>query len=234
MSIFSEALLLNKTIKSTTTATINGDQVGAVNFEAWKNALEKAVPALYNYARETDNRSHSGNGETVNTQPAQIAIKDLIDLIGEVNGYKLLNTENLVKSMAQGVTALKSDYAGEAETVANELKCQRAVRKTLNFNGVNPELVAATDARIAELDERLNILKKQAGSANTYKTMIDVKSKTHRHIFEMVLATIIDDQRAKTAEQIEAERAADRAAKKARHAAQRAADKAAKKSQTQA
>lgn len=227
MSIFSEALLRNKTVKNGGEATINGDQVGTANFELWKAALKKAVPALYDYRKAVDDKAIDRQNDAPETVAAQAALVDLVNLIGEVNGRPLMNGANLVASLSAHVSAIKTTYKGEAETVSNRLACERAVRRTLNFNGVNPDLVATTDATIAELEARLKELSKQPDSANSDKVMANMDVKTHRRNFELAIAMLIAEQKAKSAAQIEAEWEAKRAERRAKTAAKRAAAKAA-------
>lgn len=163
------ALIQGTTIRNKTAARVTGDKVGLTEYTAWTTALSNARMPFYKYAKALeDNAIKSAHGEElIDMNPlkdaAKPVLRTLLTVIGEVHGYKLHGTDELLEYLCK--TALKDTdvLIGEALTVASQV----ANYKTQLKNGGNDEYIADVEEKLEAAEENLKELKKLPGSCKT-------------------------------------------------------------------
>lgn len=230
MSIFAETLAVGGTIYSKTKARITGDKVGAENYARWTSALQKAHRNFYEYKRAVDNsiRGRKVDLKTA-TDNAYDALQAILDLIGEVNGFKLEKSAELLDEVSKYAVAEKVALIGEALTIKSRIDCIKAELKTVGYdkdtgkynNGVNPEFVETRVEEWNTLDEELKLAKKSADSGRPYDDLASYNTFVPN--FERKIAKLTNDQSMKSYEEIAAEREAKRKERRAKTAASKKA-----------
>ena len=230
MNIYAEALTLNHTVKAHKNATINGGQIGVDNFAKWDVAVSAAREAFYTYQKECIDRSID-HAVKANTTNAYNALQAILDLIGEVNGRKLIKSEEMLVAVSRHAIKEKEELIGKAALVNSQLKNYRIERDNVH-TGMNEDYIASLEENIAAKEAELKLLKTQPDSAKKTKTrQLD---SVFRYKLETTLAEFIKAQSAKSWAELEAEEEARRAERKAAAKARRAAKKAAEKAQAKA
>ena len=222
MSIY-EAITAGTTVKTSSKARVSSAKVGVDAFASWRVAENVAFEAFYRYA---DTRRKAARGATIDksiTDNAFIALQSLLDLIGEVNGHKIIKNQNMLDAVAGAAMTIKKPLAGEAYTQQSIVNNLRAQVNNIS-NGMDAEYVKRINLDYETAKIRLAELKKLEGSCETVH--VRVSNNAFYLNLENELATIINAQDAKSWEELEAEAAA----RKAANAAKRKANKLAKKS----
>jgi hypothetical protein len=232
MSIFAETLAVGGTIYSKSAARITGDKVGADNYAIWKSKLEYAQECFYKYKRVLGLKIRNPELDiTPETTNAFNALQNILDLIGEINGFKLEKSEELLSELAKYAVVETTELIGEAFTIKSELdNCNDDLKRSgydeetgKGYNGINAEYLADLVARRNELDEALALAKKSPDSGRPI-----IKHKGYASFCadtERKLAELSEDQNMKTWEEIEAEREAKRKERRAKTKAKKAAAK---------
>ena len=230
MTIFAQALTVNSTIKSRKAALINGEHIGVDNFAKWKAATHEAYMTFYNYNQKVLEGAFTEGVDTVKvTTYAMNALQALLDLIGDVNGHRIVKNTDMIKNVLASVAPYsiknKTERVGEACKVASELANYKKEYRNLG-NGVSAEYVAELEKNIEETKARLATLDTMPGSGATSK--IRVNESTFRFELERTLAQIITKQSMKTWEELEEEENKRKQEKKDRRREQRQAAAAAR------
>lgn len=228
MSIIAQALTVNATIKSRKAAMLNGEHIGIEDFAKWKAATHEVYMTFYNYNQKVLEAAFTENVDTVKvTTYAMNALQALLDMIGDVNGHRIVKNPDMIKSVLVSVanyaTKDKTERVGEALKVASELANYKKEYRNIS-NGMSEEYISALEKNIEEHTARLATLDAMPGSAKVSKTRAN--EATFRFALERTLAQIINCQAMKTWEELEEEEKARKEEKKARKYAKRAAAKA--------
>lgn len=229
MNIFAQTLAVGGTIYTKSVARITGDKVGAENYAKWKTAMANAHRTFYIYKKAVDDTLR---GRTVNLDAARTQAMDtlqaILDLIGEINGFKLAKSQELLDEVAKYAVAEKTELVGEALTINSKLKfCKDCLKSAgydaetgKGYNGIDPDHIAKLLEEKAELEEELKLAKKSADSGKP----VDTKKSfaTFCVDFERKLAKLSNDQSMKTWEELEAEAEAKRKERRAKTKAKKA------------
>lgn len=223
-NIIKDTLAHNYTIK--TNSAMTGEQVGVETFAMWKTAVANCHREFYKYECEKHAMASKGEKGTVDATRAFNALQTILDLVGDVNGHKIVKNQAMLDVLSVKTLAEKEPLAGQAETIYSELKI---VRKQLAdvATGMNPDYIEGLEKKQAELEEELKIEKKKTGSCAPMKTR--TSENTFRKKFEKELyRAVIEPQAMKSWEELEAEAEARKAARKAAKQAKRQAEAQAK------
>lgn len=228
------ALVQGTTIKNKTAARVTGDKVGLPTYTAWVNAVNSARLAFYRYQHIKDgNAIREAHGkESVDIEPAKQkameALQSILDVVGEVHGYKLRKSDAMLDLLAEKSKKDTDELAGEAMTVGSQVKNYKTQLK----NGGNEEFIADIQNKLSEAEVRLSELKKLPGSAKPADGACSEKAFIKG--IERKMGEIIAEQYAKTPEQVQKEEDDRKAQKKAKKQAQRQAAAEAKKAEATA
>lgn len=233
MSIIARQLQKKSTIKNMSARRLNATDIGDDNFTNWKNAMVKANFACYNYLHALDLRAHKMDVNIkAKEQTAYDSIKAIFDMVGEVSDRDMILDKAMFGTFATYAVREATELAGSALTVNSQIKnLEKELDKPMG--GVNPEWIKAKNEELANKRAELAMLTKMTDSS----TDVDkrVGDETFRGKVEKRIAKLINDQCMKSAEQIDAERAAAKALHKAQKKAQRQAEaEARKKAEAQA
>lgn len=223
-NMIQNTLAHNFTIK--TGSAMTGDQLGIETFGQWKSSVAKCHREFYKYECAKHNAASQGDKANVDCTKAFNALQEILDLVGDVNGHKVVKNREMLDVLAVKTHSDREPLAGRAETINSELKI---VRKQLDnvATGMNPEYIEGLQAKEAELEEELKQAKKETGSCAPMKARNS--ESTFRKKFEKELyRAVIKPQAMKTWEELEAEAEARKAERKAAKQAKRQAEAKAK------
>lgn len=211
LSIFAEALVDNREYKN---ARINGDAVGVANARKWLATVKSMrIPA---YAVRVHRYNHMGVDEAdvpvCNMTPLFNTLKEVLDLVGEVNGAKL-NTSCIAEEIISNAMKFR------VIDITNEMAKARCDYRTARKNYVedeseeNAEALDLAKAEVARLE----------GEAGNCKRIAEIQSESaFVKAVEIILGDAIKKQCLKSAEEVAAEEEARKAEKRARHKAKKA------------
>ena len=219
-TIFADALIHNATIKTRRSAMINGGQVGIENYAKWRTVTHNAFELFYKYQTACMHNAIAAGADPADTTRAMNALQEILDLIGEVKGHKIIKSVDMLVIVSKYAMKDKEDLVGEALTVKSQLDNYKKEYKDVH-TGMNPKYVEELEKKIEETSAKLTALKCETNSAKTYKTRNN--ESTFRFNLERTLAQIINKQEAKTWEELEAEEEARKAERKAKAKAYRQA-----------
>lgn len=222
MSIFAEALIDNLDYKAN---RINGEAVGVSNARKWNTAVKDLlIPA---YRVRVYRYNNMGNAETVapyDETPLYNALQVVLDMVGEVNGAKL-DTHNCAEEII--ANAMKFRVIDTSPEMAHAHSEKREAAKALKEN--------ETEENQANYDKWVEECKRLEELPGNCKRIPDVQAdSTFVKAVEHLLGAAITKQKAKSAEEVEAEREAKRQARRAKTAAKKAAKKAEAKAEVAA
>lgn len=225
MSIY-EAITTGLTVANSQSARVSEAKVSVDAFAQWKAAENVAYDVFYDYACELRKVSTMGEGATVNktiSDSAFVALQNLLNCIGEVNGFKIVKNREMLDAVAMTSTIVKKSLVGEALTQQSIVKNLKAEVDGFRA-GMNEEYIRTKTMEYEQAQVKLSILKKDIGSCETKRTRA-TKNKFYIAL-ENELALIINQQEMTPRAQLEAE---DKKRKEER-AAKRKANKLAKQS----
>ena len=203
MSIY-EVISKGLTVKNNRAARVNAKAVGIDNYANWKVAVDHAFEAFYRYADARRKISMDGEDARVDadlTSAAFKALRNVLALIGEVNGHKLIANDAMLNTLA-GITMVnRKDLIGEAFTQASVVANLKDQVKDFRA-GMNPEYVEKVNHDLEVAKIRLAELCKLENSAET-KT-IRVKAGAFYIALETELALIVNKQDAMSWEDLDA------------------------------
>lgn len=224
------ALLDGATIHNNKTALINADKVGAAEFIEWSQAMKNCYRTFYAFYKHTIDVSQGAELDPRVKTYAFNSLRDALNIIGEVNGFKVAMTDDLMTVLAETAVTPKKTLMGEALTVASEQKILKDQRKAMvdkdgqKKNGVNEELWTEINEKLEDATSLLSDLKKCSGSAK--KTTVRAKYDNFRIKLETKFAEIIAKQSMKTWEELEEEEKQRKEDRARRQRERRAAKKA--------
>lgn len=218
-TIIKSTLAHNYTIKSNPAMT--GEQVGIETFAQWKNAVATCHRDFYKY--ECDKHRAAGMGEegAVDATKAFNSLQTILDLVGEVNGHKIVKNQAMLDVLSAHVITVKEPLAGMAWTLNEEKK---SLKKELDnvHTGMSEDYISGLEDRLAEVEEELRLEKKKTNSCAPIVTK--VSETTFRKKFEKELyRSVIEKQAMKSWEELEAEEQARKEERKAKAKARKQA-----------
>lgn len=212
-TIFADALIHNATIKTRKSAMINGGQVGVENYAKWKTVTHNAYELFYKYQFACMHSAVTNDVNPADTTKAMNALQELLDLIGEVNGHKIIKSVDMLVIVSKYAMRDKEDLIGEALAVKSQLDNYKQEYRNIH-TGMNEDYIKNLEEKIEETTAKLSALKCETDSVKIYKTRNN--ESTFRFNLERTLAQIINEQEAKTWEELEAEEEARKAERKAK------------------
>lgn len=227
MSIY-EALTRGLSVKNNGSARISTKAVSIDLYASWKVAEDSAYEAFYRYADARRKTAHMGENATIDaevTSNAFKALRNLLTLIGEVNGHKLMANNAMLDDLASASMCEVKELKGEALTQKSVVDNLKAQYNDIHA-GMNPEYVEkiTTDYEVAKV--RFAELCKLEDSCDTKTAR--VKINAFRSALETKLAKIVNKQDAMTWEELDARDSAIKAERDAKRKANKNAKKSAK------
>lgn len=201
MSIYAEALVSNREYKS---ARINGESVGVTASRIWIASVKSMlIPAYTIFKYRYDHMGDSEKAATIDQSALYDALHVVLGLIDEVNGAKL-NAFNIAESVIS--CAVRFRVIDTSEEMAHA-HCERNIaRKRLN-NEDTPENQSAYDKWVAECSRLENL-------PGNCKRIVEIQSEsTFTRNVELMLGDAILKQSLRSVEDIQAEKAALKAAR---------------------
>lgn len=201
MSIYAEALVSNREFKS---ARINGESVGVTAARVWIAAVKAMlIPAYSVYKYRYDHMGDAEKAATVDQSALYDALHVVLNFIGDVNGAKL-NAFNIAESVIS--CAVRFRVIDTSEEMAHA-HCERNIaRKRLN-NDDTPENQSAYDKWVTECSRLENL-------PGNCKRIVEIQSEsTFTRNVELMLGDAILKQSLRSVEDIQAEKAALKAAR---------------------
>ena len=217
MSIYAQALISNREYKN---ARIDGKSVGVSEYRTWESAVKALrIPA---YAVRVYRHNHMGDTEEVkpcDQSALYAALRKVLDLVGEVNGAKLDAKNCAEEIIAQSMRIKTIDTS---EPMAHARCMKKAAKEALNEN--------PTEANQTNYDHWTAEVKTLESTAGNCKKIVDVQyESTFVKSVELLLGDAISKQKAKSAEEVQAEIAAKEAERKAKKKAANQAKAVARK-----
>ena len=214
MSIFAEALISNLDYKN---ARVNGEAVGVSKARLWNGAVKALlIPA---YAIRKYRYDHMGDTETVapcDETPLYEALKPVLEMVGEVNGAKL-DAHNCAEEIISN--AMKFRVIDTSTEMAHARLQKSLAKKALTAED--------TEENAEEYDKWVDECKRLEELPGNCKKIPDIQAESaFIKAVEHLLGAAITKQKAKSVEDIEAEKEAKRAERRAKTAAKKAAKKA--------
>lgn len=202
MTIFAEALIDNRNYKN---GKMNGNAVGVANARAWGNAVKALrFPA---YAVRAYRYNHMGDAETAtpcDQSALYNALKPVLDMVGVVNGARL-DAQNVAEEIISN--AMRFRVIDITPEMAHARSEKGLAKKALD-DAETEENQANYDKWKAEV-ERLESL---PGNCKR-QPEIQTESAFVKAV-EILLGDAITKQKAKSAEQVQAEEEAKKQARK--------------------
>lgn len=197
MSIY-EAIREGLSVFDNKEARVSENKVSVDTYAVWLAYEKVAHDAFYDYVcerkkvliAETFGEEYTADKTIENT--AHAALRNLLACIGEVNGFKLRSSDDMLIDVSTVSETVVKKLAGEALTQKSIVDNLR--REVNGFaNGMNPDYVQAKNVEFEAAKVKLRLLKKQAGSKDTHD-----KEKSKFNDFRIALenefARIVDKQ----------------------------------------
>lgn len=204
---------------------LTADQIGADNLREWTKLVEDLRSASYAVFAFCENSDLSVESKSVDKTPVYNALREILSVVGEVKGHKLYANEELATLMVGYAGKEGTKRSPELQFCLSQLRNRREeLKKSENVNGVNPDYIKNLEKEIAELEEKKSALEAQPDNKVSEPTRMS--ATTFRLKVEHRLARVIDEQKAKTWEELEAEAEARKQARKEAAKARKQAKKA--------
>ena len=204
---------------------ITGDQIGVDNFETWKTMLENLHRSAYSAYVVCENSGLTAESVSIDKTAVFDAIKPILSVIGDVNGHKLYaNAEMAVAMIAYSGRRANKD-AGELQLINSQISNTK--KAIAVYEKINVADKAFKESKLAEMNAALEKLIDEK-DALLEKPDMRIKQPTRttfnafRLDVEHFLARTISGQLAKTLEELDAEEAARKEARKAAAKARKA------------
>lgn len=222
MSIFAETLISNREFKN---ARVNGVAVGVTNARLWANAVKAMrIPAYAVRKYRYDNMGNAENVAPCDQSALYAAIRNVLDLVGEVNGDKL-NPVNIAEEViALSVRFRVIDITPEMAHARFEArKAKSALDK---YEGNDTDYIAQLENKVEVCKSIVTDLEAMPGNC---KRITEIQSESaFVKAVEIVLGDAITKQTLRPVDEILAEKAAKEAERKAKRKANKLSKKNAK------
>ena len=201
-------------------ARMNKETLGE-NFPVWKSTIVDCLPEAYKVYEARHNNGMSEN-VTIDTSALYTKVNAIRNLIGEVNGLKL-NSALLAETMVGAShTTRKACFSNDSAAADCDLASAQASMRVVKARPVNATFTEAAKAQaIAKAQTAIDTAKARIDSlmqsAGNYRDVpCPVSESAFLSKVEVELRTIVNQQNAKTWEQVQAEKKALNEARKAR------------------
>lgn len=196
-------------------ARLTADQLGAENLKNWNALLDKLHSAAYSVYALCENNNLTINSTSVNKSEVYSIIREILSVIGEVNGHKLCANEELATLIIGYASKRANSDSPELQLCLSRLRNRRReLADAEKYNGVNPDFIKMVKEEIEKLDEEKSALLAQPD--NRIKKPTRTSTSAFRLEVEHRLARAISDQNAKSWEELEAEAEAKRKERRAK------------------
>ena len=200
---------------------INAEQLSAENFEAWKNAVNFLHREAYKVYEKCENDNLQVEDKSVDKSGIFNAFRVILDYIGNVKEHKLYANETLAVLVVGYAGRRANEDAPELQLVDTKLRnANNELKAALKLNGINPDHITELRDRIETLTAEKATLIDTPDMSHKKPTM--TKPTAFRGEIERRFARLIDEQMAKTLEQLDAEETARKEARKAKAKARKA------------
>ena len=210
---------------------VTAQQISPEDFKLWTGAVAQLHEVAYKVYSAREDQGLRDENSAVDLTPVYEKLRTVLSLIGEVNGSRLFASADSVNQ----VIAKSGNPNGNKDSEAllsliSEYNAENAVLRTYQkYNGVSAETITAKETQVEDLKTRIAALKKVDG--NRIAQPKPVSPNVFRLEVEHMLARAIDEQNAKTWEEVQAE-IAERKAARNKKANQRKKDKRAREAAT--
>lgn len=217
-----EALQYNNRFAS---VKVDGEQIGVEAFAQWKTLITDLHRASYRAYVICENSGLKAESTSIDKTDIFNAIRTILNLIGEVNGHKLVANAEMAIAMISYSGRRGNVDAPELQLCLSRLS--NAKKEYTKYQAINVKDANYKAKKLAEMEQTIAALEEEK---STLLATADMRHKqptitsfnAFRLDVEHFLARVIDGQLAKTLEELDAEaeaRKADRAARaKARKA----------------
>ena len=215
-------ILVSKMQKS---FAITGEHLGAIPFTTWSNAVRKLHAEAYKVVHIAHDDDLTKMDTTIDKSALYGAIREVLALIGEVNGHKLNCNEAVAIMAVAEASRTVNVYHGEALMVKSQLdNVKSALRKVEDAdNGVSEGYIANLEKQKSEFEEKLAELKLVPDMVTVERTRVNDKS--FRASFEHYLGDLVTGQKMKSWDELEAEAKARKDAKNKKNNERKRANK---------
>lgn len=208
-TLIAQALADNRNYKN---ARINANILGSVSeARKWQSAVKTLRLQAYNiYKHNHDAMSNATNVKPINLNKFYDDIRKVLELIGDVNGFKL-NANNCAQAIIAVSAKIKTiDITPEMAHAHNE----KSLAKKALKNAMTDEEIKEAETNLDKWTEEVETLESEPGNC---KKIFDVQSETaFIKSVEILLGDAITKQSMRTVEDIQAEIDAKKAERKAK------------------
>ena len=188
--------------------TINVDSVGEL-FPEWKSAVLKIRMLAYDIAAKRSMNKLAGEQETAPSNELFEGLSAALKLLGEVNGAPLRSNSDFAEkaiSISSTVKAKAIVKGSQLDLYKSDLsKARTSLRKAKETNGVSEGYIQSKEDEVSRLEALVaewEVMPKQKESREEI-----VSETTFMKSFAAIVANIINDRCAKSAEEVAREEA---------------------------
>jgi hypothetical protein len=208
-------------------AKLNADQLSAENLKTWSTLVADLHKAAYGVYEFCENNDLKAEDESVNKDAVYSALRAILAELGEVKGYKLHANDALAINVIGYAGKRGNDDSPALQLCLSKIRNNTTLLdKYSKLNGVSEETIAAIKKDIETLEQEKAVL--LAAPDNRIKKPTRTSATMFRLEVEHRLARAINDQKAKSWEQLEAEEKARKDKKKQARKDKAAAEKKSK------
>lgn len=201
--------------------SLNADQLGDDNLKLWKDMVKNLHKAAYSVYAFCENSDLSVDSKEVDKSEVFNNLRTILGAIGDVNGHKVYANEDLAILVVGYAGKRGNNDAPALQLCLSRLSNrQRELRDSEKYAGVNPDYITMLKKDIEKLtDEKADLL---SNPDNRIKKPVPTSDNAFRLDLEHRLARVINEQQAKSWEELEAEKEAKRQERRAKTKAKKA------------
>lgn len=210
------------------TVKLTAEQLGAENFKNWTALIKPLHKAAYEVYEYCENNGLKVSDPSVDKSAIYDSFRKILAEVGEVNGHKMYANESTAILLAGYAGRRANSNSPELQLcLSKKSNAEKLLKEYSKYQGVNPETIKKLEEEIAELDaEKAALL---AEPDNRIKVPTRTSENAFRLEVEHLIARAIDNQNAKTWDELEAEDAARKEARRKQAKANKQAKKNANK-----
>lgn len=183
---------------------LNSDQLGDQNLKAWNALINDLHCAAYSVYAFCENNGLTVESDSVNKSDVYNAIRAILAEIGDVKEHKLYANEELATLIIGYAGKRANSDSPELQLCLSKIRNrQKELGEYENTNGVRPETILAMRKEIAKLTEEKQALLDSPD--NRIKVPTRTTASAFRLEVEHRLARAINEQKAKSWEELDAE-----------------------------
>lgn len=212
MSTIAECLVFNNRFAR---KMLTADQLGPELHKSWIDSVKALHKAAYDVAEKCENDHAQSDAITVDKTALYDALRAILATVGDVKGHKLFANDELATLIIGYANKRANQDSPELQFVRSQISNnKKTLRDYENIAGVNPETIQSLKDTIAELEEKRDALIDEVD--NRIQVVISTSPNAFRLDVEHAIARAISEQKAKTWEELEAEKEARRQARRAK------------------